>query len=362
MLPSVPPVALPSLQVEVSVHDHTSLAGRLPHWSAFFANDTQVTTLSQHPAWLAVFARSMSHVPYGLEAIADGQTRGYLVLTYVHSLLFGRFLVSLPYLNYGGAVAADDATAGLLVDRAVNLANDLKVRYLELRHEKSLSHPALTPSRNDKVHMRLKLPPTAPELWKILSAKVRNQVRKAQKSELTVAWGKQELLPEFYAVFSCNMRDLGTPVYSRLLFANVLYQFPKRADICVVRAGDQPVAAAILLHGQGISEVPSASSLRSHNSSNANMLLYWHLLERAINRGQEVFDFGRSTMDSSTYRFKKQWGAVPVAAEWQHYLRQGNPAEARRDHPRYQQFIRLWQRLPVCLTRLIGPTIVRGIP
>src|SRR5205085_880157 len=103
------------------------------------------------------------------------------------------------------------------------------------------------------------------------------------------------------AVFSHNMRDLGTPVFGRRLFQAILRQFPGRAELCVVRSADRPLAAGLLLHGWGVSEVPSASSLRQYNHTNANMLLYWHLLERTIERKQEVFDFGRSSPDSSTY-------------------------------------------------------------
>jgi hypothetical protein len=92
------------------------------------------------------------------------------------------------------------------------------------------------------------------------------------------------------------------------------------------------------------------------------MLLYWELLKRSIERGQQVFDFGRSSRDSGTYRFKKQWGARPSQAEWQYYLRAGKVTDMRTDNPRYQRLIRIWQRLPVRLTRLLGPAIVRGIP
>ena len=139
---------------------------------------------------------------------------------------------------------------------------------------------------------------------------MRNQVRKGEKSGLTVARGGEELLPDFYSVFSRNMRDLGTPVYGAGLFAAALRQFPSDAELFVVRAERTPVAAALLLHGPGVTEVPSASSLRQYNHTCANMLLYWNLLERAVERGQAVFDFGRSTIDGPTYRFKKQWGAA----------------------------------------------------
>jgi FemAB-related protein (PEP-CTERM system-associated) len=318
--------------------------------------------LSRHPAWLAVLERGLGHVPYCLEAVQGDRTCGFLALAYVQSLWFGRFLVSLPYVNYGGAVADDDLTAARLIDHAVELADRLGVRYLELRNQTVRSHPALTQSRTDKVHMRLALPPATSVLWDSLSAKVRNQIRKGQKSKLTVRFGGEELLSEYYAVFSENMRDLGTPVFGRGLFRQTLREFGDRAELCVVRAGIRPIAAALLLHGWSVTEVPSAGSLRKFNHTCANMLLYWHLLERAIARNQSCFDFGRSSKDSNTYRFKKQWGTEPVQAEWQYYARSGGISEMRQDNPRYQRMIRTWQRLPLWLSRWIGPPIVRGIP
>jgi FemAB-related protein (PEP-CTERM system-associated) len=350
---------------EATVHFRTlqgrDLAAHLPHLEAYLGRAPQ-QALSRRAAWLSVLADGLRHTPYCLEASEDGRTCGFLPLADVRSLLFGRFLVSLPYLNSAGVMADRPAVALGLINRAVALADELNVRYLELRHEQPVEHPALGARMTGKVHMRLPLPARGDELWEGLDAKVRNQVRKAQKCGVTVAWGGAELLADFYAVFSRNMRDLGTPAYGRSLFAAVLRHFPGQAEFCVARAGGRPVAAALLLHGEGVSEVPSASSLREHNSTCANMLLYWHLLERAVQRGQGVFDFGRSSADSPTHRFKKQWGAEPSPATWQYYVRQGSIAAVRPDNPRYSRMIRLWQRLPVALTRLIGPPIVRGIP
>jgi serine/alanine adding enzyme len=90
--------------------------------------------------------------------------------------------------------------------------------------------------------------------------------------------------------------------------------------------------------------------------------MYWHLLQRAVLRGQSTFDFGRSSLDSNTFRFKKQWGAQPEPAVWQYYVRRGNVDDMRRESGKYDRFVRIWQRLPVPLTRWIGPAIVRGIP
>ncbi|HYT90926.1 MAG TPA: FemAB family XrtA/PEP-CTERM system-associated protein [Gemmataceae bacterium] len=347
--------------IDIRHHNARSLREHLPRLERYVAREPQMP-LSRHPAWLTVLQKGLGHVPHCLEAVEDGQTCGLLPLAYVGSWLFGRFLVGLPYLNYGGVVADNDRVAQKLVENAATLADGLKVRYLELRHEQPLACDKLGGQRSDKVNMRLALPATGEELWKRLASKVRNQIRNGQKNGLTVAWGGQDLLAEFYKVFRRNMRDLGTPVYSKKLFQSILEQFRDRAELCVVRAEGTPVAAALLLHGWGVTEVPSASSLRLYNHTCANMLMYWHLLERSIQRGQAVFDFGRASQDSNTYRFKKQWGAQPAVAGWQYYLRVGTEADMRADNPKYERLVRLWRWLPVSLTSWIGPLIVRGIP
>ncbi|MBY0523239.1 MAG: FemAB family PEP-CTERM system-associated protein [Gemmataceae bacterium] len=350
-----------SSTVQVATYERDDLPDVLPRLSAY-ATEGKRVALSRHPAWLNVLQEGLRHGVYCLEAVENGRTRGFLSLAFVKSMLFGRFLVSLPYLNTGGVVADSVAIQQRLIDGAIRLADDLRVRYLELRHEQAVEHPALTERLGSKAHMRLALPSFVGQLWKQLSCKVRNQVRKAQKNELRVTWGGEETLSDFYSVFSQNMRDLGTPVYGRHLFQQVLRQFPDRAEVCVVRAGDTPVAAALLLHGWGVTEVPSAACLRQYNASCANMLLYWHLLERAVLRQHDVFDFGRSTVGGNTYRFKKQWGAEPEAAVWQYYVREGSIGDMRPENPRYQRAIRMWQKLPVAVTCWIGPSIVRGIP
>jgi glycosyltransferase involved in cell wall biosynthesis len=126
--------------------------------------------------------------------------------------------------------------------------------------------------------------------------------------------------------------------------------------------GHQPVAAGILIHGPGVTQVPSASLLRRFNSTSANMLMYWHLLARSIERGQRVFDFGRSSKDAGTHKFKAQWGATEFPAIWQHFVRQGAATDMRPNSGKYDLMIRTWQKLPVWLTKVIGPSIVRGIP
>jgi FemAB-related protein (PEP-CTERM system-associated) len=347
--------------LSVSIHGDAADHELRRRWAQICEHCGQ-TAPSRRLEWLEILRNGLGHRPVVLEAKLGNETIGMLPLVFIESALFGRFLVGLPYLNVGGVLSRDDDAALLLIDRAVELADELDVKYLELRHEERRPHPSLQHELSEKVHMRLELPTTSTELWQRFDPKVRNQIRKAQKEGLQVEWGREELLRDFYTVFSVNMRDLGTPVFSRHLFANILTCLPGAAEICVIRRRGRCLAAAVLVHGDGMSEVPSASSLRRFNHLNGNMLMYWHLLMRSIERGQAVFDFGRSSPGSNTYRFKAQWGAMPHPAVWQYYLRQGSVAQMRPSHPKFQRRIAVWKRLPIWLTRLIGPPIVRGIP
>ncbi len=328
-----------------------------------------------HPsvAWWDAIANGLRYETMVCIAVDEQKiAKACLPLMLVKSRIFGRFLVSLPYLNSAGVLVDEKDPAGrnlvrLLMDRAVELADELDVKHLELRQECRFEHPAFNYERTDKVHMRLALPSSAEELLKSFKSKLRSQVKKASEQPFEVRFGGEDLLSEFYDVFAHNMRDLGTPVYSKDLFGQTLRSFSdrgrgSRAEFCVVRLDHRPISGALLVHHAGRTEVPSASALREFNPTNVNMWMYWKLLDRAIEKGSNEFDFGRSTLGSGTYKFKEQWGAKPHPAIWQYYVRKGNPSDMRPDSPTKIRLVNLWKKLPLSLTRLLGPSIVRGIP
>jgi FemAB-related protein (PEP-CTERM system-associated) len=321
-----------------------------------------------HPGWLEALRRGLNHQPLVLidRAGSAGEIRGVLPLCWVRSRLFGSFLVSLPYLNRAGVVGEDAAAEHRLIDAACGLARDGRADYLELRQSGAArEHGALSSCRADKPRLVMDLPASDTALWDGLKAKVRNQIRKAERYEPEVVIGGHELLGDFYAVFAETMRDLGTPVYPRRFFGAILASLPGHAELVVLRQQGHTVAGAALIHDPvhgAITQVPSAACLRSANPTNANMGLYHALLRRAIERGASRFDFGRSSPDSGTFRFKRQWGAEPEPVVWQQMPLHGSTMAARPDNPKYRSRIEAWRRLPVWVTRLIGPPIVRGIP
>jgi FemAB-related protein (PEP-CTERM system-associated) len=237
------------------------------------------------------------------------------------------------------------------------------VTFLELRHLEPIHDSRLVTGKGQKVQMRLSLGPHADHNWQRLKSEVRTQIRKANKLGLSVSWGNDdEFIGQFYKVFSQNMRDLGTPVFPANLFAKLARAFGPNAEFGIVHLDTFPIAACFAIHGDGLTEIPSAASLHAYRKTAANSLMYWNAIERAIARGQNVFDFGRSTLGSATYDFKKKWGAIPRPVTWQYYLRRGDTQAMRPDNRKFALATRLWKQLPVAVTRVLGPMIVRGIP
>jgi serine/alanine adding enzyme len=313
-------------------------------------------------AWRRIITSSFGHQTYYLmSADQAGAVNGVLPLACVRSRIFGDCLVSLPFVNYGGTCADSSDLDAALSRAAVELAREHRVRHLELRSETANGGSLQVLSK--KVSMRLALPPTAEELWKALGAKLRNQIKRAEREKVEVRIGRDDQLDAFYTVFAENMRDLGTPVYPKRFFASVLAELPTSTWIVTVYRQGQPIASGFLVGFRDAVEVPWASSLRRFNSIGANMQLYWNLLKFSCEQGFTTFDFGRSTPGSGPYQFKRQWSASPVPLNWQYWVPGGaNIPDVSPQNPKYQLAIKMWQRLPVPLTRLIGPAIVRNIP
>ncbi|MBU1567662.1 MAG: GNAT family N-acetyltransferase [Proteobacteria bacterium] len=275
-------------------------------------------------------------------------------------------LISLPYTDGAGIVADDEEIRRKLLDAGLDLAIELGAVHIELRqggninfHEFAMGvdpcwcHTAHT----FKTGLNRPLPESSEQLWASLPAKVRNQVRKARKCGCTVAVGGLERVDDFYAVFSENMRDLGSPVHDFQLVQLVVSEPSLGPRVLVVFLAEKPVAAAIVFTHNAVLCNPWASSLRSCRPSCPNMLLYWAMLELAVVRGCRWFDFGRSSPDATTRRFKSQWGAIMQPLTWHVFSRKPHNwdpyAETLVDEA--------WKLLDLATSRRDGPARRRWI-
>jgi serine/alanine adding enzyme len=329
-------------------------------WDAFVDAHPDATVYHRSE-WERVLRDVFGRPMVRLAAVAGGELVGILPIVPFASALFGRFATSMPFMNYGGIATSQAEAARALLDAAIADARASRARYLELRHTRRVF--ADLPVQSRKVSMVLSLEQTADAQFAAIDRKLRNQVRKAEKSGLTVRNGGVELAGAFHQVLAENMRDLGSPVHGRRLFEAILEALPSRARIFSVWLGDVPVAASFVLWHRDRLEVPWASSLRRYNPLCANILLYWEMLKFGVDRGFASFDFGRSTPQEGTYLFKQQWGAKPVPLFWEYWLAEGVGVPDRSPkNPKFSLALEVWRRLPVPVTAFLGPRIVRGIP
>ena len=335
--------------------------GELSAWDHFVECHLQASVYHLS-IWRHIISKAFGKRWYLLAVLEGNTICAGLPVVHMKSLLFGNFLVSMPYVNYGGLLAKDEQFSEPILQGVIEFGRQLGVRHIELRHLENV-YPHL-PSRQEKVSMWLSLPETAQELMQGFKSKLRSQIRKGEKNDLGVKVGGVELLEEFYTIFAHNMRALGTPVYGRELFRLILEAFPESSRLVVVTGeGPQPLAAGFLLGYRDRIEIPWASSLRAYNHLQSNMWLYWNCLKYACERGYRFFDFGRSTAGSATFKFKAQWGAQPVGHYWHYYLTKGSSMPLlNQQNPRFRLATNVWQCLPLSVTRLMGPAIVKHLP
>jgi len=341
-------------------------------WDSFVTN-TEGGTCYHLSGWKDIFEKTYGHRTYYLFAAEhkeDGgdKVSGILPLVLVKSVIFGTFLVSLPIFDHVGICACSDEIRMSLIEKAIEIAKKEKAKFIEFRQSAPFRSDNEGKSnklivKSHKITLLLDLPNSSEELLKSLKSKLRSQIKKPIKEGCRFVVGGLEQLDNFYEVFAANMRDLGTPVNSRILFKNILEKFPEDSKIGVVLKEKEPMAAGFIIGFKEKLQIPWASSLRRFNSLSPNMLLYWGILEYACDNGYRVFDFGRSSPEEGTHKFKEQWNPKAFPLYWHYWVANGEgKPELNPDNPKFKMFIKVWQKLPLPIANIIGPRIIKYLP
>ena len=332
--------------------------GVASEWDAFATSQTGYTHFHRY-GWRKVIESVFGHECQYLAARNERrELLGVLPLVRVKSFVFGDFLVSMPFLNYGGPIGTPDAISAL-VREAVRIASSHAVKLLELRSRCPL--PVDLPVSHRKITVVLDLERTPDAAFRRFDAKLRSQVRRPQKEGVEMRFGADQIEP-FFAVFSRHMRDLGTPTLSLRFFRAIVDEFPDDAWVACAWLKGRPVAAGLGFVFGNEFELTWASSLREFNREAPNMLLYWALMTRAIDHGLTLFNFGRCTQGSGTHRFKAQWGGRDETLWWYDWSSGASASTPSPHDSAYSWGPRLWRLLPVPVATALGPRIVRFIP
>jgi FemAB-related protein (PEP-CTERM system-associated) len=330
-------------------------AAEAPAWDGFVRGHPE-GTFFHLSAWQRVLGRAFGHRAHYLLAERGGRICGVLPLAEVKSLLFGHTLVSTPFCVYGGIVAEDDAAVAALREHACALARELGVDQLELRSRRRMNPD--WPAKDLYVTFRKAIQPESEANMLAIPRKQRAMVRKGIERGLRSEMDQG--VERIYALYSESLRNLGTPVFSRRYLEILREEFGKDCEVLTVIGKNGPVASVLsfLFRDEVLPYYGGGSA--AARAVAGNDFMYWEVMERARQHGSRLFDYGRSKRGSGSFDFKKNWGFEAEPLYYEYYLvRAKELPNLSPTNPRYEAMIRLWRRLPLAVTRLVGPAIAK---
>jgi len=327
-------------------------------WDAFVEACPEATFFHR-AGWKRVLEAGLGHDAPFLYAEREGEIEGVLPLGHVDSWLFGRSLVSTPFCVYGGVAAVTDEARAALEAEACRRAEALGVDHLELR-QRECCHPDWPARRDRYVTFRQQLDPDPDVNYHRIRRKQRAMIRKGIDKGLKAR--TDDDLDRFHEVFAESVRNLGTPVFPKRYFRALKEVFGDDCEILCVWHGDEVVAGVMSFHFRDEVLPYHGGGSAAARGLCANDFMYWDLMKRAAESGVRIFDYGRSKVGTGSYDFKRHWDFTPQPLHYEYHLVR---AKAIPDlspmNPKYRAFINTWRRLPLPLTRVIGPLLARNL-
>ncbi|MEO9945204.1 MAG: FemAB family XrtA/PEP-CTERM system-associated protein [Paraglaciecola sp.] len=330
-------------------------------WDQYVSTHPDATPYHRF-AWVQSIEQAYHHKNISFIALEGDSVVGVLPCISMKKPFAKTVFCSLPYCDLGFCLANNETIQKALTTKALEHLKFLKGTAFEYR-DTSTEATKEAELEGKKVRMLLSLPENSETLMSGFKSKLRSQIRKSEKNGLTHQLASnQKSIDDFYRIFSVNMRKLGSPVHSKKWFETLFINYGDNIVLSVVYAENTPVGAGIVLTNGNKACIPWASTVSEYNKLAPNMMLYWSLLQRVSDTGITEFDFGRSTYNEGTYKFKRQWGAAPTPLKWSNLSSDiRNYNEAAGTSKTRALVENIWSRLPLKVTTIIGPKIRRHI-
>lgn len=324
-------------------------------WNGFVYSHKD-STYSHVFEWRDIIGRT-----YGLKAKylifhMDNEIVGLLPLIWVSSIIGKGSWISVPFTNYGGLLYKREINRNDLINSIRNVLGKADKTFLKEIQSQDETHHGIVTSRLSLTNEE--------ELWKGFKAKVRNQVRKAIKSELQISSDIKHLKLFYDKIYVKSMHRLGTPHHSWEFFNELMKLFQTEKGIVTVWFNDQIIAGMLFLVVNGIFYDIIANSLKEYNVLCPNNILYWEAIKKAMVLKCNKFDFGRSIIDSGTFKFKKQWGpeVYPIHTTCIYKDSVSLMGNNAYEGLFYKISSKLWQYTPSIIIDSVGPAIRRYLP
>lgn len=327
-------------------------------WDEFVYRNPSAT-LFHTTAWRRIIESVFNYRSFYYYAEQEGKIVGICPLFLVQSFLFGNSLISTPFATYGGILGDGPEARRRLLAKAEEVGRAAGAKYIEL---KSIDRTFQElPTKRLYVTFRQELYEDPERNFKLIPRKTRRMIRLSLSNGLSIE--RSDDLEQFYDIYAASLRRLGTPSFPKSLFERILAELPGQSAIFLVKQSGRAAAGVLTFFYRDTILPYYGGAYQQYNGYAVNNFMYWKLIEYGCNNGFKVFDFGRSKIGSGSYEFKKHWGMEERPLEYEYCLLKArempnfSPA-----NPRFHIWINLWKRLPLSLTKLMGPHIVRHFP
>jgi FemAB-related protein (PEP-CTERM system-associated) len=329
-------------------------------WDAFVQRHP-AATLFHNIGWKRVMQETYGYRPFYFYCERNGHITGIAPAFLISNWMTGRCLISIPFAVYGGVCADDPESEAALLGRLEQVAEEERVQYFEIRNRRGAILPRYEANPRYAT-FTLPLVRDTEALYKSLPKDIRYMIRKGEKAGLTVKRGP-ELLDTFYYLMTVNLRRLGTPAFPRVLFQNLLREYPSQVEITAVYSGSKPVAAGMSFFFRDWIQPYYVGSLDEAKGLAANNFLWWEMMKLGAEKGCSIFDFGRSKKDSGNFDFKKKWNPQIDTLSYQvRLVRRKEMPNFSPANSKFKMATEAWKKMPLGLTRALGPYVVRWFP
>lgn len=320
-------------------------------------------------AWLALLGRLYGYDVMTLLAHdTDGHTTGRLPVSLMRSRFTGRRLVSLPFSDYCPLVSADVASANDLVDQAIELAQQHRVRYLELR---SGSSDALK-NRSDLlessrfVRWYVPLGTDSDAVWSALRKPVKRQVRKARKLGVEIYHARRvDEVDHYYQLhLRTRCRKHGMPAQPRRFFSSLWDEFASWGTMHVLLAqyDGKPIAGMVLIASGMTLRYAYGASDEQFLYLAPNNLLMWEAIAWGCSQGYQVLDLGRTARENhGLMEFKRGWGATQEPLPYYYYPKVTGLATTSEQSRKFHILTSCWRHLPLPVAEVLGAKVYRHL-
>ena len=325
-----------------------------------FVKGVSDSTFFHLTGWKRILEKTFGYHPSYLYAKSNDRICGVFPIFLINNFLFGKVLISVPFGVYGGIVAEDQATQNALLESGKNLVEATKAKHLEMRQ----AHPieGALPTKELYVTFQKELSSDIEKNFSNIPRKQRRMIRQGQKNGLQVKIG-QDHLEEFYHVYASSMKNLGTPVFPYRFFENIQRELKNEFVILSVWHKGIMVAGVMTFFFKNMIMPYYGGALKPYLPLAVYDFMYWELMKYGVDKGFTVFDFGRSRIGTGSYHFKRHWGFDPSHLPYQYFLPGGGEVpNVNPSNPKFEILISMWKRLPLGLTKWLGPRLIGMFP